>query len=204
MSTDALQTAYDSVAELMRHVARSLSETDKTLLLKPTSQVDQSDQPQVEALEEAVNLGFYKCASEGYAFTPVDRFKEKFGHSLEEHYSGGSPAFLRFAASFWTLKLVKDDLWHDSEHRKKLIFGLLSELELNIASVFFPMPGPRHISAKLREQEMRRLIQVSGAKIDIDEFISGNPILSSRSIHGKKGGHMGIIELLRGRSRKVS
>lgn len=196
MTTEKLQTAYDSVAELLRREGRSLSETDRVLLTKPTSQIEESDQPEVVALEEAMNCGFYKCAAEGYAFTLVSRIKERFGRSLEENYPGGSHAFLRFATSYWTLKLVQDDLWRDREHSNKLIFQLLSGLDLNIGSVFFPTPGPHKIPANLREQEQRRLILASGAKIDIEEFIKGNPILRSRSIHGKRSGCMGIVALL--------
>ena len=196
MTTDKLQAAYDSVAELLRREGRSLSETDQVLLMKPASQIEESEQPEVVALEEAMNSGFYKCAAEGYAFTSVGGIKERFGRSLEENYSGGSNAFLRFATSFWTLKLIKDDLWRDPELSNKLIFQLLSGLDFNIGSVFFPTPGPRKIPAHLREQEIRRLILVSGAKIDVEEFITGNPILSSRSIHGKRSGCMGIMALL--------
>jgi hypothetical protein len=164
--------------------------------MKPTSQIQESDQPEVVALEEAMNSGFYKCAAEGCAFTSVSRITERFGRSLEENYPGGSHAFLRFATSFWTLTLVKDDLWRDPEYSKKLIFQLLSGLDFNIGSVFFPTPGPSKIPADLREKEMRRLILVNGAKIDVEEFIGGNPILSSRSVHGKRSGCMGIIALL--------
>lgn len=198
MTTGKLQTAYNAVAELLRREGRSLSKSDELLLMKPVSQIEESDQPEWAALEEAVNSGFYKCAAEGYEFTSVSRFKERFGRSLEEHYPDGSQAFLRFATSFWTLKLVKDDVSRDQEHSDKLISHLLSGLEFNISSVFFPSAGLRNlrISANLREQEMRRLILVSGAKIDIEEFITGNPILSSRSIHGKRSGCMGSVALL--------
>lgn len=198
MTMDKLQVAYDSVAELLRRQGCSLSKSDELLLMKPVSQIEESDQPEWAALEEAMNLGFYKCAAEGYEFTSVSRFKERFGRSLQEHYPDGSQAFLRFAASFWTLKLVKDDVSRDQEHSDKLISHLLSGLELDVSSVFFPSAGLGNlrIPANLREQEMRRLILASGARIDIEQFIKGNPILSSRSVHGKRSGCVGSIALL--------
>ena len=188
--TDNLQVALDSVAQLLRRQGRPFSENDQALLMRPTSKIRESDQSEVMALEEPINLGFYKCAAEGYAFVSPSRIKEGFGHSLEENYPGGSDAFLRFATAYWTLKLTRNDLLR--EHSDKLIFKLLSELEFNIASVFFPTPGSHRVPTNLREQEMRRLILASGAGIDVEEFIKGNPILSSRSIHGRRSGCVGI------------
>lgn len=166
--------------------------------MKPVSQIDESDQSKWAALEEAINLGFHRCAAEGYEFTSVSRFNERFGRSLQEHYPDGSQALLRFAASFWTLSLVKDDVSRDQEHCDKLISHLLSGLELDISSVFFPSAGLGNlrIPINLREQEMRRLILASGARIGIEEFIKGNPILSSISVHGKRSGCVGSIALL--------
>jgi len=193
---DKLQTAFNSVTELLRREGQSLSESDQVLLMKPVSEIRESDKSEVDRLEEAMNRGFYKCAAEGHAFISVSRIKERFGRSLEENYHGASHVFLRFAVSYWTLKFVKVDLFRDSEHCDKLISQLLSGVEFNIASVFFPTPGLHTIPANLREQEQRRLILASGADIDIEEFIRGNPILSSRSIHGRRNGCMGLIALL--------
>lgn len=54
---------------------------------------------------------------------------------------------------------------------------LLGELEHVIGPVFFPFPGPRKIAPSKREETQRELIEISGADIDIEEFMRGNPIL---------------------------
>ena len=188
-----LQTALNSVIELFRRMEKSISENERAFLLTPVSKIREFDVSEIDMLEEAMILGFYKCAAEGYAFTEVSRIKERFGRSMGENYPEASDAFLRFAVSYWTLKLVTEDLRRDSKYSNSLIFKLLSQVEFDIASVFFPAPGLHNIPVNLREQEQRRLILLSGAKIDIEEFIRGNPILSSHSIHGKRSGCLGKL-----------
>jgi hypothetical protein len=50
--------------------------------------------------------------------------------------SRGKPGFLRFATSYWTLKLVQLD--QPSEGRDTLAGHLLAQVELNVSGLFFP------------------------------------------------------------------
>ena len=108
-----LQTALNSVIELFRRMEKSISENERAFLLTPISKIGESDVSEIDRIEEVMILGFYKCAAEGYAFTEVSRIKERFGRSLGENYPEASDAFLYFAVSYWTLKLVTEDLRRD-------------------------------------------------------------------------------------------
>jgi hypothetical protein len=75
--------------------------------------------------------------------------------------------------SYWTLKVWVVD------HRGPFTVAafLLHGLEEQIASVFFPTPGPAKIQARMREETQRQLLAEHGVQIDVEDFIAGNPIL---------------------------
>lgn len=156
-----------------------------------------------DSILDDVNRGFYETAAVGGTFADVGAIKEYYGRSLEENYPEAGPAFLKFAYSFWTLQLVVRGPGFDP--RRSLAEATLSQLEVDIASVFFPTPGPSSIDYKLREAEQRRLLALSGAPIDIEDFIAKNSILLRDKASKRSGcaifllfalGVTGIISLI--------
>ena len=124
---------------------------------------------------DAIFRGFFHCAAEGLTLVPERRVTERFGKSIQDNYPEAGEVFLQFAKTYWTLKvLVYELMEHDMEW---IGAHLLGKLEQDIGPVFFPFPGAMRISPSKREKFQRELIEESGAHIEIDEFIKGNPIL---------------------------
>jgi len=119
--------------------------------------------------------GFFHCAAKGLAFVPEKRIIKRYGNSLERNYPEASNEFLKFAKTYWTLKIILNDLT-ESGGLECLGGRLLAKLEGDIGPVFFPFPGII-ISPLTREKSQRQLIEISGANINIEKFIEGNPIL---------------------------
>jgi hypothetical protein len=182
MSTDR---AIGIISMMLSRAGRQLTPSESKLLRQNPAQhnAEQKDDPKKLAENQSTFTsivdhamrGFYKTAAVGGTFADVGAIKQYYGRSLEENYPEAGPAFLKFAYSFWTLQLVVRGPGFDP--RRSLAEAMLSELEVNIASVFFPTPGQISINYKLRGAEQRRLLKLSGAQIDIEDFISKNPIL---------------------------
>lgn len=124
---------------------------------------------------ENIFKGFFNCAAERLTFVPEERIIERYGNSLEQNYPEANNEFLKFAKTYWTLKIILDDLT-ESGGLECLGGHFLAKLEGDIGPVFFPFPGII-ISPLTREKSQRQLIEISGANINIEKFIEGNPIL---------------------------
>lgn len=149
----------DEDAELLKQSADALS---------PTAEA------RVSEIAEAIMSGFFAAATDGYEFVPQSRIRERFGRTLRENYPEAGDDFMRFAISYWTLKLLANDLW---DHRHTVAAGLLATLESQIASLFFPTPGPISIDWHHREAAQRQFLRQFAPRINADRFVAGNPIL---------------------------
>ena len=156
----------------------SPSPSDRAFYEGPADQVHTAQMDRVATLYRTLSSGFFHSAAVGYAFVPPERIQHKFGSSLETRYRGATPTFVRFATSYWTLKLMNEDLWMAfqavSGAKITLHTQLLGKLENDIASVFFPTPGPMRLPQFLRKRMQRKIIVGSGADIDIRELLRGS------------------------------
>jgi hypothetical protein len=173
MSTSR-QQAISALKTLTAGVDMALTDDDLDILEKNEEAADKYKNRLLE-ISTAIYYGFIHCAAEGITLAPETRIKEQFGYSLEENYPEANEVFLRFAKTYWTLRILVIDL-AESE-RKWIPTYLLMNLEQNIGSIFFPFPGKVVISPAKREKTQRELLQKSGANINVNEFIRGNPIL---------------------------
>lgn len=178
----SLEQGLRAVEILVHQVGVKVDGQQRRLLLKPADSLNDAEAESLGQLIDALYEGFFHCAATGYAFVPPEKIRERFGSTLEQNYPGASASFLRFATTYWTFKIMQSDLC--PEHGDKFISQLFSRFELEIGSVFFPMPGPLTIPTHQREQKQRELIAKFGAQIDIDDFIRGNPILKGRGSQG--------------------
>lgn len=171
--------------------------------IDPTDQVrallaSQSDSPGTPLVVDPGTLfntsmtGFFQAAATGDTFTDRERIAQRFGRTLEENYPEAGEAFLRFAYSYWTLKLVVGDA--DEATRSSIAYQLLAEIEQMVAGLFFPTPGPVRIDHGQREAAQRQTLQESGAAIDIEDFIRHNPILL-RDRRSTSTGCLGVLAL---------
>lgn len=123
--------------------------------------------------------GFFYLGADGYTFSDIRSVLNFFNMTRDEMYPEATSPFIKFATSYWTLQFLvrphntKLEQWP----RRTVSWELLSSLEINIAGLFFPTPGRYKINSNLREMDQRKVIEASGAPIDIEEFIENNPII---------------------------
>jgi hypothetical protein len=142
---------------------------------------------------EGMWIGLFHAAASGVAFLPIDVVENRFHRTLEENYPEASPSFLKFARSYWTFRMLQEQLVE--HHPGRVITVAFQRVERDIGSVFFPMPSPMGrplISARRREKTQRELIRVSGAPIDVEDFIGGNAIL----LRDRSKGCLGVLIFL--------
>jgi len=120
--------------------------------------------------------GLIRLILGGHEFVDPSRIKSKFGNSLEEGLPGSSSCFLNFAKGYWTFFILLNDLRKDNH--QYIAFNMLSQIEVTIASTFFPTPGP-FPKVAYTEKNQRRFL--SKFDIDIDDFMKGNPVLQKKS-----------------------
>ncbi len=139
----------------------------------------------VAELGEFALKGFFLIAAEGEPFVPPARIKERFGKSLNENYPEAGPSFLRFATTYWTLKLVLEDLvlCDESARGSQRILELVEEF---VRTLFFPTLGPLKIHSLRREQAQREVLSQVDA-FDIDDFVVNNPILIRDRVSERSG-----------------
>ena len=186
------KAGYNAISILLESGGDSLSESNRHLLLKKSDDISNHDKLRMNEILQSCYSGFFELAAIGHTFVSIEVIKSKYGKTLDENYPGASKSFIRFATSYWTLKEVVSDLRRNNrELIDTVIFQLLLKVENEIATTFFPTPGPMKFPAKLREKAQRELLQKYGKSIDIEEFIRGNPILQSTSNGGS--GCFGMI-----------
>jgi len=177
------EQALTVISELVVNGGGSLTDNDLTVFGKTPDEATEHEE-RIAEIYEVIFRGFFHCAAKGIALIPESRVTERFRRPIRDNYPEASESFLNFAVTYWTLKvLVIDLLQKDMEW---IGAHLLGELERDIGSVFFPMPGKVKIPPSKREDFQIQLIEKSGANIDILEFIDGNPILI-RDRSSKKG-----------------
>lgn len=124
---------------------------------------------------KTINSGFFSCAAKGVPLTDISFIEHKFGFSLDKNYPNASNSFLKFATTYWTFKIVLDS--GNTNDYNWIGAQILVKLENEIASVFFPTPGPVKIPKLFRKSMQKSLIKSSGANIDIKDFFRRNPYL---------------------------
>lgn len=177
--------ALSAIEQLTGHHSFVLSKDDLIILEKQPDKIKQHNQ-RIGEIYEAIFRGFFSCAAKGITLYPEEKVVEKFGNSIEDNYPEASEVFLKFAKTYWTLRVLVYDLMEDD--MEWIGAHLLGKLEQDIGPVFFPFPGPAKIAPSKREKTQREILQEVNADIDIEEFIKGNPILirdRESSIWGK-------------------
>jgi len=168
------EQALSALNTLVTQGGNQISDGDLIVFKKKPDEAEQHGRRLAE-IYDAMFRGFFHCAAKGLTLVPEKGVTERFGQSIEENYPEANEIFLRFARTYWTLRvLVYELMEHDMEW---IGAHLLGKLEQDIGPVFFSFPGAVRISPSKREKFQRELIEESGAHIDIDEFIKGNPIL---------------------------
>lgn len=118
---------------------------------------------------------FFEKVTRGETFGLLSRIKEKYGKTVEEHYGLSTGPFINMARTYWTFKLEINDLFPDFTNI--VLSKILRTIEEDMASLFFPTPGPATIPVKKRREAQRKFLEIYAPEIDIDRFLSENPLL---------------------------
>ena len=168
------EQALSALKTLVSQGGNKISDDDLIVFKKKPDEAGQYNSRLAE-IYSAMFRGFFHCAEKGWTLVPEKLVIQRFGKSIQENYLEANEVFLRFAKTYWTLRVLVLDLM---EEDMEWIGGhLLGKLEQDIGPVFFLSPGPVKIPPSKREKFQRELIKESGADIDIEEFVRGNPIL---------------------------
>ena len=150
--------------------------------------------------------GFYEAAADGAAVSAIDGVREWYGETIEDNYPEAGTAFLRFATTYWTLKVLVRQL--EFYQLSPLARWLLVRLDSFLGDLFFPIDGPFKIAPTQRERDQVRLLNAFGPRIAVSDFIDGNPILirdkalfsepgmqSDRALHVQRAERKGFVQL---------
>jgi hypothetical protein len=168
------EQSLSALKKLTENNSMVLSKDDIAVLEKKPEEIKQNNQ-RVGEIYEIIFRGFFICAAKGIALCPEEKVTEKFGNSIEDNYPKASEPFLKFAKTYWTLRVLVYDLMETD--MEWIGAHLLGKLEQDIGPVFFPFPGPKKIAPSKREKFQRELLEEFGKDINIEEFMKGNPIL---------------------------
>ncbi len=183
-----LDVAIDAARHITSEVGVELTDPDVVLLSQAAAlPLDSGQQTRIDEIANAIFRGFFHCGARGHTFADPEGIPVRFGATLESNYPEASPTFLRFAYSYWTFKLLVTD--PELRSTGTVIMEILAEFEDRILrTVFFPTYGPAVFPPNQREQAQRRLILQTGAPLDINDFMRGNPVLIRDRQRTRSGG----------------
>lgn len=129
----------------------------------------------------------FEKAATGYTFCRLEKVESTFGRTLEQNYGVSTGYFYNLAKTYWTLKVQLDEESLQYVHKKStpLFFMILRTVELNIASGFFPT------GSYVNEDNQRQILKEFAPEINIERFISENPMLKTA-----KGGCLGVLLII--------
>lgn len=170
------------ISEAYRAIGKAFLPQTKETLLQELSSVpieieNESQNEFIEETREVITCYFFRKAALGETFGPVNRVREKFGSSVEENYGISGGPFIDMAKTYWTYKIEVQDLF--PKYHELLLAQILLIVERDIASVFFPTPGPTVIWVRQRREMQRQLLEQYAPEIDIGAFFGNNPILGT-------------------------
>lgn len=165
------------ISEAYEINGEAFSHRIKEMLLSKLSVDDLSQNEVIEKTGEVITHYFFRKSASGETFGPISRIKEKFGNSVEENYGLSSGPFINMAKTYWTFKIEVQDLF--PKYHNLILAEVLLKVEGDIASVFFPTPGPAVIWVRQRRETQRQLLKHYTPEIYINDFLENNPILGT-------------------------
>lgn len=131
--------------------------------------------------------GFFDAAADGVALVPVERISEWVGASLKDNYPEAGPAFLKFATTYWTLKILMRRV--ELAGSGCMARHIITRIDSLIHPLYFPFDGPYQIPVEQRERDIAMSLRAFGKRIDATDFLKRNPILIRQRRRDSKGGH---------------
>lgn len=132
-----------------------------------------AEKERMQEMKHAGIDGFFHMAAKDQVFCPLERVSAYYGRTVQQAYPRCSRTFYKLTNTYFTFKVELIALGSEPS----LCSGLLRGIDLDFSGVFYPTPGPFGHPPAQREAAMRALISMSGAALDIDDFVRGNPYL---------------------------
>ena len=146
-------------------------------LPEDSQSVDESTRNVIGETIELVTRYFFKKVTLGETFGSIERVEQRFGHSIESNYDVSSGPFIEMAKTYWTYQLEIQDL--SPEYHNLVLARVLFQVHGDIASVFFPFPGPTILWVRGRRETQRELLEEYAPEMDVDVFLNNNPLLGT-------------------------
>lgn len=155
---------------------KDFSESEKEFLLSEYSKEFANEhQEHILEIVQIFTRYFFKKAFEGYIFCSLDKVKLEFGITLEQNYRVSSGFFYNLAKTYWTFRIQLDeDCDYIQNSNTPLFIMILREVEINISGTFFPTGG------YVNEAQQRQILEEFAPDINIEIFISENPMLKKK------------------------
>lgn len=144
---------------------------------KPIEIQDESLNDVIDETKELITHYFFKKVPLGETFGSITRVEQKFRHSLEANYDISSGPFIDMAKTYWTYQLEVKDLF--PEHHNLVLAQVLLQVNFEIGGLFFPFSGPIILWVGGRRETQRELLEEYTTGMDINAFLSNNPILGT-------------------------
>ncbi len=166
-------TAYQMLTWLVTASGREAASAYSLLQRSNKLPLSPSEKEQMDGLKHAAIDGFFHMAAKNQIFCPLERVTAYYGRTVQQAYPGCSRTFYQLTNTYFTFKVEMFGLDGESS----LCAGLLRAVDLAFCSLFYPTPGPFGHPPAEREAAMRALILMSGAPLDLEDFIRGNSYL---------------------------
>lgn len=167
------QDSYRMLTWLVTPSGGEIASSRALLQRSNSASFTDSEKQYMQEIKRAAIDGFFHMAAKDQVFCPLERVTTYYGRTVQQAYPGCSRTFYKLTQTYFTFKVELIALAHDSS----LCSGLLRGIDLDFSGVFYPTPGPLGHAGAQREVAMRTLILESGAPLDIEDFIRGNPYL---------------------------
>lgn len=168
--------------EAFNYVDKPFTVENKSFLCKQYAK-DLPEYEKVHAFEiiEIFTRYFFSKAARGETFGPISKVESNFGRTLEENYGLTEGPFLNLARSYWTYRFEVDDYFMSKKGFEYILDGILRQVEINIAGLFFPTPGSVTPPVEKRMENQRQFLKEFAPTIDVEKFLLENPILKWES-----------------------
>jgi hypothetical protein len=118
--------------------------------------------------------GFFDAAADGLPLTQLSAVGSTFGRPMHKYPGAGVP-LKNMAVTFWTMKVLVQEGYAPESLRVSI--AMLQRIERLLGPLFFP-EGPDHMDKERRAKEQKKLLMNFAPRIDPDEFVAGNPMLT--------------------------
>jgi hypothetical protein len=173
---EAYKLPFRNDIRVDRWEKREFSPKEREFLLSEYSEEFKNlHQQAIKGIVQIMTRYLFKKAAQGYTFCMLEKIESTFGKTLEQNFGVSTGYFYNLAKTYWTFKVQLDEEPFQYVQKKStpLFFMILRTAEVNIASGFFPT------GSYVSEANQRQILKEFAPEINIEKFISENPMLKT-------------------------